>query len=604
MMVGGRKSTTYITVGIIGIAIIIMAVKLVIGFSFKSKIPALPDFRNVAKPLQEQLTLAHNNAIKKPTSANMGMLGMVFNSCMFYEKAEVCYELASKKDNNKWIWNYYLGYLKQEMGDSKKAIAYYRKVTKRNPEIYLASYYQGECYQKLGLNDSAELVFKSIINHMDKNAVVIAGDRYDYFPLVAYAMHDLSRIYINTGHVDLAEKILKEVIDYQRAFGPAYRLLGNVYSIKGNEELSNRYLVRANDLTVNPTPVDTLIDKISLLSRSDTYLLKKIDEAEKAVFPEYALTLVNHSLSFFPDNNYLVAKAIKLFLVRDMGKKALKYLPGHFTYFSSDFIELKSVADLLYTKGFYSQALEYYTQLVKLKPDDNQVKSCIIICLSREGKNELALRAVGEMLGKNSTNPSVLADGITLLLNIGEKEKADLWLTRLNKLSPSFAKGKQLRGMFDEQNGNWDHALINYNAAFKNDQSDITTIRLLGNLLIRQKLWKEAISVYEKALESHPNDPYLLERLGTLLVTCSDSKLRDIDKGKELCERAFIHTGSHSITLISAGRSLAIAYALQGDKKNASTVVAMTINLATGEKVAPEYLDDLRNLLKQVNSSK
>jgi tetratricopeptide (TPR) repeat protein len=208
------------------------------------------------------------------------------------------------------------------------------------------------------------------------------------------------------------------------------------------------------------------------------------------------------------------------------------------------------------------------------------------------------------MLGKNSTNPSVLADGITLLLNIGEKEKADLWLTRLNKLSPSFAKGKQLRGMFDEQNGNWDHALINYNAAFKNDQSDITTIRLLGNLLIRQKLWKEAISVYEKALESHPNDPYLLERLGTLLVTCSDSKLRDIDKGKELCERAFIHTGSHSITLISAGRSLAIAYALQGDKKNASTVIAMTINLATGEKVAPEYLDDLRNLLKQVNSSK
>jgi tetratricopeptide (TPR) repeat protein len=531
------------------------------------------------------------------------MLGMVYHSGAFYDKAAICYDLASEKDKGKWIWNYYNGYLSQEMGDPKAAIRNYRKVIKKNPDNFLAWYYEGECYQKIGISDSAELAFKHIISRMDKNAIVKSRVRYDYFPLVTFAMHNLARIYINTARIDTAEKTLLKIIDYQRAFGPAYRLLGNVYSLRGNEPLSKRYLIRANDLTVNPDPVDTLIDRISLMSRSDMYLLKRIDEAEKSVYPEYALELVNHSLTYFPENNYLVAKAIKLFLIRDLGKQALPYLDQHINFFKNDFNELKNVADLLYNKGFYTQAMNYYSSAIKLKPSDNQVQSCIVICLSREGKKEQALSMENHILEENRTNPSVLADGVTLLLNLGEKEKAVKWLSQLKKISPSFTKGQQLTGMLAEQDGNWKQALVSYSLAFNSDPSDLTTVRLLGNLLIRQKLWERAIAHYRKALESHPNEPYILERLGTLLVTCSDSKLRDIPQGRDLCERAFIHTFSHSITLISAGRSLAIAYALLGDNRNALNVIKMTINLARGENVPASYVDDLRNLLQKFSSS-
>jgi tetratricopeptide (TPR) repeat protein len=489
------------------------------------------------------------------------------------------------------------------MGDPKAAIRNYRDVIKKDPDNFLAWYYQGECYQKIGLSDSAELAFKHITGRMDKNAIVKSKVRYDYFPLVTFAMHNLARIYLNTARIDSAEKILLRIIDYQRAFGPAYRLLGNVYSLKGNESLSKRYLVRANDLTVSPDPVDTLIDRLSLLSRSDMYLLKRIDEAEKSVYPEYALELVNHSLTYFPENNYLVAKAIKLFLIRDLGKQALPYLDQHINCFRNDFNELKSVGDLLFNKGFYTQAMNYYSAALKLKPSDNQLQSCIVICFSREGKKEQALTMENQLLEDNRTNPSVLADGVTLLLNLGEKEKAVMWLSRLKKLSPSFIKGQQLTGMLAEQDGNWKQALTSYGSAFNGDPSDLTTVRLLGNLLIRQKLWEKAIDHYRKALELHPNEPYILERLGTLLVTCNDSKLRNVSEGKDLCERAFIHTASHSITLISAGRSLAIAYALQGDNRNATNVIKMTINIARGENVPASYLEDLRNLLQKFNSS-
>ncbi len=598
-----RKVILLISGGAICLVLAILLTKLILYIPYRTQIPHLPDMLSLSAPLKEQLSATYKKAYSKPTADNIGMMGMVYHSCAFYDKAALCYKLAIKKDNAKWIWSYYLGYLNQEMGDPNAAIRNYKEVTKNSPEIFLAWYYEGQCYQKIGLTDSAELVYKRIISRMDKNALVKTATRYDYFPLVTYAMYDLSRIYMSTEHIDVAEKTLKEIIDYQRAFGPAYRLLGNIYSIRGNEPLSKQYLVRANDLTVDPSPVDTLIDRLSLISRSEMYLLKSIDVAEKNVFPEYALELVNHSLTYIPENNYLVAKAIRLLLIRDMGNKALPYLDQHIKYFQNDFSELKSVGDLLYNKGFYFQAMNYYSDALKLKPDDNQVKVCSVICLFKEGKKQQALDMIDDMLNKNTTNPGVLADGVTLLLNLGEKEKAFMWLSRLKKLSPSFTKGQQLTGMFAEQEGKWQEALANYSSAFKDDPSDLTTARLLGNLLVRQKLWERAITHFRKALEYHPNEPYLLERLGTLLVTCNDPKLRNVSEGRDLCERAFIHTASHSITLVSAGRSLAIAYAILGDKRNASNVLKMTITLARNENVPSAYMDDLRNLLQKFSSS-
>ncbi|MEI6047388.1 MAG: tetratricopeptide repeat protein [Bacteroidota bacterium] len=594
-----RKVFSYVTGGTIGFAVIVLLVKFIFDNHFRTQIPPPPDMQSISIRLKEQMSDAFKNANHKPTADNIGTLGMVYHSSANYDKASMCYKLAEKKNKKEWIWSYYLGYLNQEMGDPNAAIGNFMNVTKKNPQAYLAWYYAGECYQKIGSYDSAELAFKYIITRLGKNVIVKTAKRYDYFPMVAYSMYDLARIYVDTRQFDLAEKTLREIIDYQRAFGPAYRLLGNVYSIKGSDSLSNRYLVRANDLAGNPSPVDTLIDKLSLMSRSDMYLLKRIDEAEKNVFPEYALELVNHALTYIPDNNYLISKAIKLFLIRDIGKQALPYLDQHSNYFQKDYNELKSVGDLLYKKGFYSEGMNYFSKAIKLKPSDNQAQSCIIICLSKVGRKKEALDLINALLEKNETNPEIITDGMALLLNIGEKEKAMIWLARLKSLSSSYPKGLQLEGMLDEQEGKWQKALPLYYSAFKGDPEDLTTIQLLGNLLLRQKMWDKAILHFTKALEYHPNEPFLLERLGTLLVTCNDLKFRNITEGKDLCERAFIHTASHSITLISAGRSLAIAYAALGDNRNARNILKMTMNLARNENFSSEYIANLEKLMEQ-----
>jgi len=585
------------------LAIVVLVVRVIIGNAYRKQIPPLPDMNSLSAPLKEQLSVTYKKTKRNPTADNIGMMGMVYHSCTYYDKAAQCYELAVKKDKSKWIWSYYLGYINNEMGNSKAALRNYKDVTRLNPKIFFAWYYEGECYRKMSKTDSAEIAFKTIINQMDKNNVVKTTSRYDYFPLVTYSMFNLARIYMATEHVDLAEKTLREIIDYQRAFGPAYRLMGNVYNVKGNDSLSKSYLIRAKDLIIDPSPVDTLIDRLSLMSRSDMYLLKKIDEAEKNVFPEYALELVNHSLTYIPENNYLISKAIELFLMSDMGKKALPYLDQHINYFQNDYNELKNVGDLLYKKAFYVQAMNYYSRAIKLKPDDSQVQSCIVICLAKEGQKQKALDLIDEKINKNKTNPAVLADGVTLLLTIGEKEKAISCLNKLRKLSPSNAKGLEVTGMLSEQEGKLQEALKMYILSFKVEPGDLTTVRLLCALQVRQKMWDKAIANYRKALEYHPNEPFLLERLGTLLVTCPDPKLRNISEGKDICERAFINTASHSVTLISAGRSLAIAYAVLGDKKNASKIIRMTLNLTKRENVPSAYIDDLRNLLQRFGNS-
>lgn len=598
-----RKLIKYIAVGIIGVIIVVVAVKLVINNTYRTQIPPLPDIQAQSEKLKEQLTESYNKAYRNPSAYNLGMMGMVYHSSAYYGEAELFYKLASEKNNAEWIWSYYLGYLKHEMGEPSSALENFRSVITKDPQNYQAWYYLGESYQKIGALDSAEVAFKTIINRRDRNVVIRRGNRYDYFPLVSYAMYNLARIYNDTKRIDLAEEILNEIINYQKTFGPAYRLLGNVHNIKGNKTLSDYYLVRANDLTGNPLPVDTLIDNLSLMSRSDVYLLKKIDEAQQSFYPEFAVELVNHALNSIPENNYIISKAIKLFLARDMVNQTLPYLDQHINYFQKDFDELKSVGDLLYNKRSYSRAMDYYSKAIKLKPEDSKIQSNMVLSLSKEGKKEQALDLVNEMLEKNKTNPPALADGVSVLLIMGEKETALPWLSKLMRLSPSNPKGLQLSGMLAEQEGNWQKALTMYELSFKGDQEDLITVRLISNLLIRQNMWEKAIIYLRKVLELNPNEPFLLEKLGTLLVMCPNPKLRNLEDGKDLCERAFINNNSEVLTIISAGRSMAIAYAELNDKQNARNILNMTIDLLRKENLPSDYITNLEILLQQINAS-
>lgn len=602
-MIRKKKISLILAVGLIILTVALLSGKLITDIPYRRELPLIPDLQTLSTPLREQITAAFKKAKRNPVAGNLGMLGMVYHSNAYYDVAAKCYELAIKKKRTEWIWNYYLGYLGRELGESQAALENFNAVIEKKPGMEIPWFYAGEEYQNSGNNEQAENAFKRISDTQSTPTVRKGAARYDYFPLSTYAGFHLARLYIESGRVEEAEKILKVIIRKYRSYGPAYRLLGNVYRIKGDSVLFNRYTIRANDLPVYAPPVDTLVDKLVLLSRSELYLLKKIDEAEKSVYPEWAMKLVNNAILYIPENKYLISKAIKLYLMMGSGEQALPYLGKHLSNYQEDLNELKSVGDLLYAKGFYMQSMDFYTRVALLEPGNPEIQSCLALCLWNVGKRQQAFIKIDDML--NGTNDiEAMIIGVNLMLSFKEMERAKPYLAKLTELALSNPSVQKLRGMVAEEGGNLKEALSLYESALRGDPGDLTTIRYLGNLLMRLKMWDKSIRHFRKSLEYHPNEPYLLERLGTLLVSCPDPALRNASEGLEFSERAFIHTRSHSSTLISAGRSLALAYTSLGDNQNATLVMKMTINAARRENVSAENLAELEILLKRFQAVK
>ena len=578
-----RKTKNIISISgaVVLLTLSLFTYKFILDNKFRRQLPEYPDFERFPELVKAQILDAGRKTYWNTTENNLGMLGMVYYSCANYEKAHQCYKLALKKNNASWIWNYYCGYLDLEMGESKESVENFRRVFEKDPKNFLALFYMAEAYQNLGLSAKAEAIFKKIaaLNDHDfvRSDTIIEND----FSLQTYASFHLARIYINSNRLDSAELTLREIIDNQITFGPAYRLLGNVYTRKGNLPLGNKFTIRANDLIEYTPPQDMLINKIALISRSDLYLLKQIDDAIRSENYQWAQKLCIHALNYFPDNKYLISKTIFGYFVLGLDNKALPYLNQHMNYFSDDFIELMHLADLLYNRGFDSQAMKYFNKAKKLKPENSR----LVLWLLERGMENDAINLLNDQLKKDPENIKTLSDAANIMVQLGNKGKAIEYLNNLKRLSPSNLDAKKTTGLLAEREGNLKEAITIYEEAFISNQKDLNLIKYLSALYIREKMWSKAIFHFRSALISYPNEPFLLEGLGKLLLSCPDPKLKNVDKACEYFERTYINYKSTFSTKVSSGRDLATAYAILGDKQKASKYINLTINLARRKNI-------------------
>lgn len=591
-----RKSVLYISAGIIGLLILVFLVRFIISNQTTNEIPEISNISNLSNRVQEQISEAFSKARSKPSAANLGMLGMVYHSSANYSEATRCYKLAAQKDNSEWIWNYYNGYLDMEMGNSDLAMVNFLSVTEKNPEIDLAWYYLGEQYKNLKNNELAEKSFahiKSITNRVNpENAT-----RQDHFPISTYANFELARIYFDTGRTDLAETTLKEIIQSNTLFGPSYKLLGSIYNLKGDTTLGKQFTIRANDLISFSLPVDTLIDKLALMSRSELYLLKKIDEAEASFHSDWALKLVEQGLQFLPDNTYLLSKAIKIYLWKNLNDKATALTDKHLNLLNDNFVEIKNTGMIFFQKGLFTPATKYWSKALELKPNETMIQEYLAKCLWATGNKQKALEILDEVIENSQNNPDVIADVADLLFQFKEKDKMNDCLAKLKKLAPSNPKLLRISGEIAEANKETQKAISLYESSFKGDPGDVKTIRSLGSIFRNNQMWEDYIKLYKKALVYHPNNPDFLSRMGEVLISCPDISLLNFEEGKKYSERAFTYYNCPLDVLIASGSHLAYAYAMLGEKQKAITTISQTINIGRREKIAESHQKRLEGLL-------
>jgi tetratricopeptide (TPR) repeat protein len=590
-----KKLAISISITVIILVVIFSVTKSIRNNSYRNQIPALPDFTALSEPVREQLSLAHQEAYDNPTSDNIGQLGMVYHSSANYDQAKQCYQLATQKDQSKWIWNYYLGYLNQEMGDSKEAITNFNSVIDENPNALMIWYYLGKAYRNSGTADKAEAAFNKIANITNENSAE-KSIRLSYSSLSTIARFELARTYLNTNKINEAEKLLKEVEKGNETVGPLYRLLGNVYSAKGDSILSRKYITRAQDLAVGTTVNDTLIDRITLISRSELYLPKQIDEANKSNNPEWASILFDHALQYLPDNKHIINKAIKFFLQMNKGEKALPFLDKNFNNFRESFNEMSEISSLLYIKGYYPQALPYFEQTMKLAPDSFAILKNYALCYWKDNKKDSALEMMDQIYANNKNNPQVLSNMVDFCLYIKDNDKAKGYLAKFKQVAPSDPAVQKLGAIIAEMDGNKTAAIILFEAAYKSDPTDVETAKKLGFFYTEERIWDKAISLFRNSLKYHPNESVFLEKLGTLLISCPDPKLQNIPEGLELSERAYFHVSSTPETLLAVAKNLALGHAMTGNFQDANSYIKIAINIARSEKVSKAYMDGLLRL--------
>ena len=590
------KSVLYILVGILGLLIIVFLGRFILNDKIINDIPEIPNISNLPKPVQEQITEAFLKAQHKPSAENLGILGMVYHSNANYAEAAKCYNLAAQKDNSKWLWNYYKGSLDMEMGNSDSALVYFTKVVEINPDIDLAWYYIGEQYKNLKNNELAEESLARLVTKKERKFPDNAT-REDHFQLSTYANFELARIYFETGRIELAEKTLKDIIQSDDLFGPSYKLLGSIYNLKGDTTLGKRFTVRANDLINFSPPVDTLLDRLALMSKSELYLLKKIDEAEFSFHSDWALKLVEQGLQYLPDNTYLLSKAIKIYLWKNLNDNATLLTDRHLNLLNDNFNEIKNTGMFFYQKGLYTQATKYWTKALQIKPDEILIQEYLARCLWATGNKPKALEILDEVYSKNQSNTDVVADIADLFFQFRETEKMNDCLSILKKTAPSNPKYLRISGEIAEAKKETQNAISFYKLSIKGAPDDVKTIINLGGLYMDNQMWKEYIKLYRNALVYHPNNPDILSRLGEVFVSCPVIPLRNYEEGKTYSERAFTFYNCPPDILIASGSHLAYAYAMLNEKQKAITTISRTINIGRREKIAESHQKRLEGLL-------
>ena len=593
-----KRTLILIASGVAILILLILLFKFVFTGGVSREIPEISNSKTLSIPVKEQISEAYKKARRKPNSENLGMLGMVYHSSANYAEAAKCYELAIQKNNTDWIWNYYNGYLNLELGNPNAVIDNFMRVTELNADANLAWYYLGGAYKNLKNNELAEDSYNKITSVKTRTTSANTTTRQGHFPLGTYASFELSRIYFDSGRTDLAEQTLQEIIRTNNLFGPPYKLLGTIYNMKGDTELGKKLANRANDLVDFYPPVDTIIDKLVLISRSELYLLKKIDEAEKSFHSDWALKQVEHGLEYLPENKYLLSKAIRIYLWKNLNDKAIAITDKQFSLFYDDYSEIKNTGIFFYQKGVYQQAVKYWTRALELKPEDVTIQDYLAKSYWAMGEKQKSLDILNKMAENNQENIDVMANVTDLLFQFGQKEKAAVYIAKLQNAAPNHPKVLRMMGETAENIGDLTKAIALYEKSFKADPMDTQTIRNLSDILKRQKMWGKYIGLYRKALEFHPNNPDYLARLGETLITCPEPAYRNMEEGKEFLERAFTHYNCPPDILVSAGSQLAYTYSMLGDKQKAITTISQTINIGRRQNIPASQQAKLETMLR------
>ncbi|MEK6672082.1 MAG: tetratricopeptide repeat protein [Nitrospirota bacterium] len=366
--------------------------------------------------------------------------------------------------------------------------------------------------------------------------------------------------YLAKGQVEKAiaewEKLLKESPD-----GNIYNTIGDLYLKKGEKKAAVDYFQKAarffreegfslkalalfkKIINIDPEDVESLIalgelsEGKDLVSDAIKYYHSAADVLTRDKKKDRLITVYEKILSISPFNIPMKEKVAALFLKEGLTSYAVK--------------EYLYIARLYLEKADYEHAMEYYNKVVGIQPEGRDALLGISYLYERKGDIREAINYTKKAVEKHSQDVFLLVRYASLLKKIEAYDEAISLISKVIELGPSDEEAHKMLGDIYVIKGDRQKAWESYKTAIEsliyndklNEAIDLTInyrdvnkteagkllislysknnnseavfreMLSLGDLLIEGNIPEDAVDYYRQALNLHPEDTDLKNRL-------------------------------------------------------------------------------------------
>jgi Flp pilus assembly protein TadD len=258
-------------------------------------------------------------------------------------------------------------------------------------------------------------------------------------------------------------------------------------------------------------------------------------------------------------------------------------------------IYLRSLGDLSGTNGGQSEmvarAIEQYREIYRLDPSDSESALWLARLYRLHNDHDKAQAVLQRMLKEDPENESAIEQLTQLLLDEGKSAEAVALLEGMNTRSPS-ATLLDLLGDAYTQTHDLAKAEQAYRKAVDLDPAELSHQRGLGQTLLSEEKFTDALAVYQKLADLMPDDSDVYLRIAQIY-----RELRDLDKAEENLVKARQYApGSLEVMYNEA-----MLYQAQGRNEDAIRVLSDAVAGIKGQSaVLPSRRRSLAILYQQL----